>query len=59
MIVYPFSCPAETLRGQLKHSWLENQVRDIDTDDIVSFWKDGEWADTVATVFFHRLQQTL
>lgn len=52
-------CEVNLLRGQLKHSWLENQVRDIDTDDIVSFWKDGEWLDTVGKIFPHRLQQTL
>ena len=59
MIVYPFACPAETLRGQLKHSWLENLVRDRKADAIVGFWKKGQWEDKVETIFPHYLQLTL
>jgi hypothetical protein len=59
MIVYPFSCQAERLRGQLKHSWLENLVRDRKADTIVGFWKKGQWLDKVETIFPHYLQQTL
>lgn len=58
MIVLPFDCPANTLRGQLKHSWLENQVINNDADDVVSHWKDGDWSDKVDSVFPRRLQQT-
>lgn len=59
MIVYPFSCWADTKRGQLKHSWLENQVRDLDGDTIVSFWKEGLWQDKIKMEFPQRLQHAL
>ncbi len=52
-------CEVNTLRGQLKHTWLENQVRDNDADDIVTFWKDGDWVNEVETIFPQYLQLTL
>jgi hypothetical protein len=61
MITTIYTCHANTLRGQLKHSWLENQVIANDDDDIASFWKDG-WVisgvDVVETMFPYYLSQT-
>ena len=36
-------CDTNTLRGQLKHSWLENQVLNKTSDNIISFWKANGW----------------
>jgi hypothetical protein len=38
-------CDANILRGQLKHSWLENEVLFFSPENIVSIWKRGEWAE--------------
>ena len=36
-------CSANTLRGQLKHSWLENQLCNKTAHDVVSFWRQEGW----------------
>lgn len=35
-------CDANTLRGQLKHSWLENEILNISIETVVTFWRRGE-----------------
>lgn len=37
------SCETNTLRGQLKHSWLENQVLNKTSDNVINFWKSTGW----------------
>ena len=37
------SCDTNTLRGQIKHSWLENQVLNKTSDNIIDFWKANGW----------------
>lgn len=37
------SCDANTRRGQLKHSWFENQVLNKTSDNVINFWKTTGW----------------
>lgn len=37
------SCRAAVVRGQLKHSWLENQVMNKSADDVVHLWNEIGW----------------
>lgn len=34
-------CVANTLRGQLKHSWLENEILYISIETVVTLWRQG------------------
>ena len=44
MFIYPVNpSPANVLRGRLKHSWLENEVRDKSVEDVLELWKLGAW----------------
>jgi hypothetical protein len=46
MLVFDgISCEANILRGQLKHSWLENEVLFFSSENIVSIWKLGKWTE--------------
>jgi hypothetical protein len=42
----PFNipCEANTIRGQLKHSWLENQLCNKTGEKILALWRNGQWA---------------
>lgn len=52
-------CEANTLRGQLKHSWLENQLCNKKTEDIVSSWQKGRRWSALENEFDMRIKQTL
>lgn len=54
-----FPCSASILRGQLRHSWLENQVFDFDSGYVASLWRDGQWTERIKFSFPRRLQQAL
>jgi len=44
MFVYPVNpSSGNVLRGRLKHSWLENEVRDKNVDDILALWERDSW----------------
>lgn len=43
MIELPFSSHTSVTCGQLKHSWLENQVLNKTSDNIIDFWKAKGW----------------
>lgn len=34
-------CDANTLRGQLKHSWLENEVLNVSIETVITLWRQG------------------
>lgn len=34
-------CDANTLRGQLKHSWLENEILYISVETVITLWRQG------------------
>ena len=34
-------CEANTLRGQLKHSWLENEILYISIETVITLWRQG------------------
>lgn len=52
-------CEANTVRGQLKHSWLENQLTRLTIDDIIANWKSGiEWPE-LEREFQGRIKQTI
>ncbi len=36
-------CDANDLRGRLKHSWLENEVLQYRSDNVVNRRRDGSW----------------
>lgn len=36
-------CDANTLRGQLKHSWLDNQILNKSAEDVVFLRQHGSW----------------
>lgn len=44
MMLTPWNipCDANTLRGQLKHSWLENEVLNISIETVITLWRRGE-----------------
>jgi hypothetical protein len=52
-------CPANTLRDKLRHTWLENQIFFYNSDDVVSFWKDGDWSHTINLVYGEYIQQAI
>ena len=43
MMLTPWNipCEANTLRGQLKHSWLENEVLYISIETVIALWRGG------------------
>lgn len=43
MILTPWNiaCDANNLRGQLKHSWLENEVLYISIETVINLWRQG------------------
>jgi hypothetical protein len=41
-ILNGYPCDANTLRGQLKHSWLENEVLYISIETVITLWRRGE-----------------
>ena len=46
------------VRPQLKHSWLENQVRNKDADDIVMLWQARLWQEVLESNFPDCIQKT-
>jgi len=44
MMLAPWNipCDANTLRGQLKHSWLENEVLYISIETVITLWRRDE-----------------
>lgn len=58
MIVTIYTCPANTLRGQLKHSWLENQLCNKKTEDVLYLWSEGKWR-ALESEFDMRIEETL
>ncbi|WP_333875784.1 hypothetical protein [Methylobacter sp.] len=56
MILTPWNiaCDANTLRGQLKHSWLENEVLYISIETVINLWQQSR-AD-LATRYAMRVQ---
>lgn len=51
-------CEANTLRGQLKHSWLENQLCNKKTEDVLYLWSEGKWR-ALENEFDMRIEETL
>jgi len=51
-------CEMNTLRGQLKHSWLENQLCNKTADDVVFLWQQGGWL-ALEKEFDARIQDAL
>ena len=51
-------CRANTLRGQLKHSWLENQLLNKTTDDVTRLWRTGIWEKEIGETFPYRIDQS-
>ena len=51
-------CRANTLRGQLKHSWLENQVCNKTADDVATLWRTGMWDKEIGEIFPYRIDQS-
>lgn len=45
------------MRGQLKHTWLENQILRVNSDLIIARWKKGTWKETLESTFPRRIQQ--
>jgi len=43
-IVPQIECQANLLRGCLKHSWLENQLLNKTTDEVIYLWEEIGWA---------------
>lgn len=43
MMLTPWNipCDANTLRGQLKHSWLENEILYISLETVITLWRQG------------------
>jgi hypothetical protein len=43
MMLTPWNipCDANTLRGQLKHSWLENEILYISIETVITLWRQG------------------
>lgn len=43
MMLTPWNipCDANTLRGQLKHSWLENEILFISVETVITLWRQG------------------
>ena len=52
------SCPVNILRGQLKHTWLENQVCNKSADDIANFWRTKSWDNVIGEIFPYRIDQS-
>ncbi|KAB2889240.1 MAG: hypothetical protein F9K32_13525 [Desulfobulbaceae bacterium] len=44
-------CPVNQLRGQLKHSWLENQVRDQRPATVINRRADKTWDRAILEIF--------
>lgn len=52
------SCPVNILRGQLKHTWLENQVCNKSADDVANLWRTKSWDNVIGEIFSHRIDQS-
>lgn len=52
-------CTANALRDKLRHTWLENQIFFYDVDDVVSFWEDGDWSNTINSVYPELIQEAI
>ena len=52
-------CEANTLRGQLKHSWLENQICIMTTKNIMSSWQKRRKWPALEKEFDIRIKVTL
>jgi len=52
------SCPANILRGQLKHTWLENQVCNKSADDVANLWRTKSWDNVIGEIFPYRIEQS-
>lgn len=60
MMLTPWNipCEANTLRGQLKHSWLENQLCNKKVEDVLYLWSEGKWR-ALESEFDMRIKETL
>ncbi len=56
MMLTPWNipCDANTLRGQLKHSWLENEILFISVETVITLWRQG--GSDLATRYAVRVQ---
>lgn len=52
------SCPINILRGQLKHTWLENQVCNKSADDVANLWRTKSWENVIGEIFPYRIEQS-
>src|SRR2546430_9408115 len=43
VVITALASPAVTLRAQLRHSWLENQIFNKEADDVAFLWGAGFW----------------
>lgn len=43
MMLTPWNipCEANTLRGQIKHSWLENEILNLSMETVITLWRRG------------------
>jgi hypothetical protein len=41
LILHGFSCEANILRGQIKHSWLENEILYISIETVITLWRQS------------------
>ena len=51
------ACRANTFRGQLKHSWLENQVCNKTANDVATLWRTQIWDEVIGEIFQYRIDQ--
>jgi len=60
MMLTPWNipCEANTIRGQLKHSWLENQLCNKKVEDVLYLWSEGKWR-ALESEFDMRIEETL
>lgn len=58
IVINNYNFPADILRGQLKHSWLENQLCNKKAEDILYLWKEGKWR-ALESEFDMRVEETL
>lgn len=43
IVLRSYNSQANLDRGQLKHSWLENQVLNKTSNNVINFWKSTDW----------------
>ena len=52
------SCEASVLRGRLKHSWLENQLLNKTSEEVVYLWRETGWG-ALDKEFSQRVSETI